>query len=158
MHGGVTERSERVAGEKSKAIMQRIYAEIFSQGKLDVADELIALEFVNHAVNPLPNQPLHGPEAVRWYARALRQAFPDLRASVEHMIAEDDSVASRVTWTGTHTGHFVYLPPTGKHIKVQGITMDRVANDKLVEHWGQWNQAELMLQLGVLPGPEGTEL
>jgi predicted ester cyclase len=74
------------------------------------------------------------------------------------MIAEDDVVASRVTWTGTHTGQFVYLPPTGKRIKVEGITMERVANDKLVEHWGEWNQAELMLQLGILPGPEGTEL
>ena len=138
--------------------MQRIYAEICSQDKLDVADELIALEFVNHAVNPLPNQPLHGPEAVRWYARALRQAFPDLHASVEHTIAEDDSVASRATWTGTHTGQFFYLPATGKRVRVEGISMDRVANDKLVEHWGGWNLAELMFQLGVLPGPEGTEL
>lgn len=147
-----------MAGEKNKAIMQRIYTEIFSQGQLDAADELFAPEFVSHIVNPLPGQPLRGPEAVRWYARVVRQAFPDLRASVEHTIAEDDSVASRVTWTGTHTGQFVYLPPTGKRVKVEGITMDRVEGDKLVEHWGEWNQAELMLQLGVMPGPEGTEL
>jgi steroid delta-isomerase-like uncharacterized protein len=147
-----------VAGEKSKEIVQRIFTEIFSQGKLDAADELFAPEFVPHIVNPLPGQPLRGPEAVRWYARVLRHAFPDLHVSVEHMIAEDDVVASRVTWTGTHTGQFVYLPPTGKRIKVEGITMERVANDKLVEHWGEWNQAELMLQLGILPGPEGTEL
>jgi steroid delta-isomerase-like uncharacterized protein len=147
-----------VAGEKSKEIVQRIFTEIFSQGKLDAADELFTPEFVPHIVNPLPGQPLRGPEAVRWYARVLRHAFPDLHVSVEHMIAEDDVVASRVTWTGTHTGQFVYLPPTGKRIKVEGITMERVANDKLVEHWGEWNQAELMLQLGILPGPEGTEL
>jgi steroid delta-isomerase-like uncharacterized protein len=147
-----------VAGEKSKEIVQRIFTEIFSQGKLDAADELFAPEFVPHIVNPLPGQPPRGPEAVRWYARVLRHAFPDLHVSVEHMIAEDDVVASRVTWTGTHTGQFVYLPPTGKRIKVEGITMERVANDKLVEHWGEWNQAELMLQLGILPGPEGTEL
>jgi steroid delta-isomerase-like uncharacterized protein len=147
-----------VAGEKSKEIVQRIFTEIFSQGKLDAADELFAPEFVPHIVNPVPGQPPRGPETVRWYARVLRHAFPDLHVSVEHMIAEDDVVASRVTWTGTHTGQFVYLPPTGKRIKVEGITMERVANDKLVEHWGEWNQAELMLQLGILPGPEGTEL
>jgi steroid delta-isomerase-like uncharacterized protein len=147
-----------VAGENSKAIIQRVIEEIFNQQKLEVADELFASDFVAHFVNPLPGQPLRGPEAVRWYARVVRQAFPDLHVSVEHMIAEDDDVASRVTWTGTHTGQFVYLPPTGKRIKVEGITMDRVAGDKLVEHWGEWNAAELMLQLGVLPGPEGTEL
>jgi steroid delta-isomerase-like uncharacterized protein len=147
-----------VAGENSKALIQRVYEEIFNQRKLEAVDELFASDFVSHIVNPLPGQPLRGPEAVRWYAHVLQQAFPDLRASVEQTIAEDDKIASRVCWTGTHTGQFVYLPPTGKRIKVEGITMDRVAGGKLADHWGEWNRAELMLQLGILPGPEGTEL
>lgn len=152
------ERRGLVAGEDNKAIIQRIYDEVFGEGKLEVADELIAPEFVSHLVNPLPNQPMRGPEAARWYARVVRGAFPDLRASVEHMIAEGDDVACLVTWTGTHTGQFVYLAPTGRRVKVEGITMERLSQGKLVEHWGEWNRAELMLQLGVLPGPEGTEL
>jgi steroid delta-isomerase-like uncharacterized protein len=82
---------------------------------------------------------------------AFRTAFPDLQVTLWALIAEDDKVAYRVTWTGTHTGEFMGIAPTGKRVTVTETHIDQIANGKIVRHDGDSDQLGMLQQLGVIP-------
>jgi predicted ester cyclase len=145
-----------MAGEQLRAIVQQVYEQMFNHGNMAVSHDLFAPEFVDHVSVHVPNQPTRGPHAAEWYISLVRSAFPDLHATVEGTVVEGDMIAVRVSWTGTQTGQLLYLPPSGKKVTVTGIDMACIRDGKLVEHWGGWNLADVMFQLGMLPGPEGT--
>jgi steroid delta-isomerase-like uncharacterized protein len=86
-----------------------------------------------------------------WY-----DAFPDLHVTIDDMVAEGDKVAFRSTWTGTHKGEFMGVPPTNKKVTVSGIVIDRFAGGKIVEDHGQFDDLDLMRQLGLkeIPTPK----
>jgi predicted ester cyclase len=82
-------------------------------------------------------------------------AFPDFRLVVDDVIAEGDKVVTRWTLTGTHKGEVKEfrmgpVKPTGKHVKVHGITIHRISGDKIVESWGETGKLEALEQLGLL--------
>ena len=80
-------------------------------------------------------------------------AFPDLHFTVEDLIAEGDKVVARLTVRGTQQGAFMGIPPTGKHVTVTGIDINRLAGGKSVEHWLNMDTLGLLQQLGVIPAP-----
>ncbi len=94
--------------EQNRAIVRRLYEEVFNQGNLGTADELLAPDARSHA-GPSP-----GPEGLKRHTSMLRAAFPDLHQSIEDVIAEGDKVVVRTTCTGTHVGEFMGIPPTGR--------------------------------------------
>ena len=90
------------------------------------------------------------------FGQAWHSAFPDEQTTFEDQIAENDKVVSRMTSRATHTGELQGIPPTGKRITVTGIWIDRVADGKIEERWGQVDMLGVMQQLGVVPQPEQT--
>jgi predicted ester cyclase len=80
--------------EENKAQFRRAYEEVLNQGDVSAVDELITPDFFNHAAPPGTNR---GPESMRWLATMLRTAFPDLRFTIEELVAEGDIVAGRLT-------------------------------------------------------------
>jgi len=95
---------------------------------------------------------------VEQYAGGLSmflKAFPDLEVlETFPMLAQGDTVATRVTWTGTHTGDLMGIPATGKRVKVVDMHVDRLANGKITERFAVTDSMGLMQQLGVIPAPE----
>jgi steroid delta-isomerase-like uncharacterized protein len=89
----------------------------------------------------------------------FRAGMPDLKVVVEDMIAEDDKVATRYTLEGTHEGELFGVPPTGKRLSIKSITVERVSEGKIREHWRVTESLDMMQQLGVVPAPgqEGVE-
>jgi SnoaL-like polyketide cyclase len=79
--------------------------------------------------------------------------IPDLLVTIEEMVAEGDKVAVRRTCEGTHRGELLGIPPTGKHVRVSGISIFCLTRGKIAEQWEQLDQLALMRQLGVLPTP-----
>jgi len=140
--------------EQNKALVRRLFDEDLNvndqAARSRAADELIAVEFVDYT-NPPGLQ--HGLESHKQIVTILRSAFPDLSWEYEAPIAESDKVAVRVIMHGTHQGEFFGFPPTGKHVTVSGIHILRIANGKLVEHWGDNDDLGLLQQLGVVPVP-----
>jgi len=135
--------------EENKAIVVRWFAEL-DRGNLDIVDELIAEEYVDH--NPaLPNLP-PGREGVRQYVRILKAAFPDAAHTIDDVIAEGDKVMTRVTARGTFTGECIGYQPTGKEVRISGIAVHRLADGRLVEHWAQADIAGFMHQIGAEGG------
>lgn len=80
-------------------------------------------------------------------------AFPDATHHIDDVLEIGDRVALRGRFTGTHTGEFMGVPPTGKRVEVTFMNFDRFAGDKLVEHRGEADMAGLMQQLGAIPVP-----
>ena len=139
--------------EDTKAIARRTYEafnEAFQTGNLSLLDAVIDANAVDH--NPVPGQP-PGLEGVKQVFGAFTTAFPDLKFTVDDMIAEEDKVASRLTLRGTHRGDFQGIPPTGKRVVQTGIDILRIAGGKVVERWGEFDNLGLLQQLGVVPPP-----
>jgi predicted ester cyclase len=138
--------------EQNKALVRRLFDEDLNErdqaARSKAADELIAVDFVDHT-NPPGLQ--RGLESHKQIATILRRAFPDLSWEYEEPIAESDKVAIRVNMHGTHQGEFFGIPPTGKQVVVSGIHLLRLAHGKIAEHWGNNDDLGLMQQLGVIP-------
>lgn len=136
--------------EENKALVRRLYEDGWNNGNLDVAAGSYAPDFVNH--NPaLPDMP-PGPDGIKILVGAFRGVFPDLRYEIEQQVAEGDKVVSLWTMYGTQLGAFMSLPPSGKQVAVQGITIDRIAGGRIVEHWRETDMLGLLRQLGAIPG------
>ena len=136
--------------ESNKAIARRFLEEVFGQGKLAVADEILAPDHVDHGPGALPGMP-PGPEASKMLVTGYRNAFPDIHFTIDDQIAEGDKVVTRWTGHGTHKGELAGIPATGKSATVTGMGVDRIVNGKIVESWGIFDQFGMMQQLGVIP-------
>ena len=135
--------------EENKAQFRRMYEEGFNQGNLAVVDELIAPEFINHEAPPGMNN--RGPESLRMVITMLRTAFPDLHFSIEHLVAEGDTVAGRLAMNGTHQGPLMGMSPTGRSVRQNHMHFVRFSDGKAVEHWGVRDDVGMMRQLGTFP-------
>ena len=133
--------------EDAKSLMLRFYAEV-SAGNLDVIDELVADDMIEHEEFPglEPNK-----DGVRQFFALFRSAFPDLRMEAHEMVCEGDLVCARGTMMGTHQGEFMEMPPSGKRFEVHGFDMVRVRDGQFVEHWGITDMMSMMQQLGAMP-------
>jgi steroid delta-isomerase-like uncharacterized protein len=137
--------------EQNRALLGKLMEGVFNQGATDLVDELVAPDFVDHEELP-PGLP-PGREAIKQLYVAFASAFPDFNITVDDMIAEGDKVVARSTWTGTHKGEFMGIPPTGRSVSFGVIDIVRIEGGRIVEHWGQMDNAGLIQQLGVAPGP-----
>jgi steroid delta-isomerase-like uncharacterized protein len=140
-----------MATEQDKALVRRFVEEIFNQGNMRLADEIVAPDFVEHEQLPpgIPN----GREGVKAMTSMMRSAFPDFKATIEDILADGDKVVIRMTWSGSHKGEFMGIPATGKRVSIGVIDIIRVSNGKFVEHWGQMDAMGMMQQLGAIPAP-----
>ena len=135
--------------EQNKSLIHRFFEAGINQNQLNVFDEIIALNYVNYDMPA----PAPGPEGLRQVVGMFKAGFPDLHATIEDAIAEDDRVATRGYITGTHNGPFMNIPPTGKSIKVAYIDLWRIEDGKAIENWVEMDMLGLMQQLGVVPLP-----
>ncbi len=135
-----------MAEEENKAIVRRTWEELFNQGKLETADELISASFLNHAA---PSTTL-GPASFRQLVLFYRNAFPDVKFIIEDILADGDKVVMRNSFSGTHQGTFMGIAPTGRHVSQEQIHIVCVADGQVVEHWAVRDDLSLMRQLGVI--------
>jgi steroid delta-isomerase-like uncharacterized protein len=132
--------------ETNKAIVQRMIDEVMNQQNLGVVDELFAADYLMH--DPTWPMEVKGPEGFKqWTGMMLEPYFSDSEVAVNDIIAEGDKVAVHWTWTGTHTGEFMGIPPTGRQIAITGISIHRFADGEFVESWVSYDTLGMMQQL-----------
>jgi len=139
--------------EQNKTLVRRYWDEAWNKGNLAVMDELVASDFDGH---PLPSDANFGPgpEGQKRLVGLYRGAFPDMRMTIDDMIADGDRVVLRWTARGTNTGEMMGMPATGKPATVTGIIVNRLAAGKIAEGWGNFDALGMLQQLGVIPTPE----
>ena len=131
--------------EEYKALARRSW-EILDNP--DLIDEVYGPDLVWHE----PDQDIRGLEEARRFVSMYKTAFPDLGATVEDMVAEGDKVVSRVTIRGTHEGEIEeFGPPTGRKLELEGITIHRIEDGKIVEEWERYDTLSILRQLGLVP-------
>ena len=135
--------------EQNKAIVRRLFEELWNKGNLSVAEELYAPNYTHH--DPSTPDFGRGPESERKRATHYRTAFPDLKLTIEDIIAEGETVMARWSCRGTHKGDLSGIAPTGKQFTISGVTIARLTNGKLAEGYVNWEALGLMQQLGVAP-------
>ena len=134
-----------------EAVVRRLIEEGFNQGNLDVADELISPEMVEHQ-NFGPDHAA-GAEGVKAVISSLRRAFSDFELHIEDLTTDHDTVWLRMTGTGTNDGTFMGNPPTGRTMRTDVFDSLRVENDRIVEHWGVPDRLGTLFQLGLSHPP-----
>jgi steroid delta-isomerase-like uncharacterized protein len=137
--------------EQNIATHRRIFEEAWNKGDLDVLDEIVAPNFVNHGLNAPP-----GREGLKQFFAIFLAAFPDVHMTVEDALAQDDKTVIRWTATGTHQGDLMGIAPTGKAINVSGIAIDRHEEGLIAESWDAWDAQAMWQQIGAIPTPAGV--
>lgn len=123
-----------MANEENKQAVRRVFEEIMNRGNLQVVDELVADDY---RVTDPPGIP-PGKDGFRALVNMYRTGAPDLKMTVEDIIAEGDRVAVRWTATGTLTGEMMGMPPTGQKVTFRAISWFRLVNGRLAEEWTQF--------------------
>jgi steroid delta-isomerase-like uncharacterized protein len=111
-------------------------------------------DYIAHAPDSIETAPLDS-DAWAEFLGVFLEGFPDLRLEVQGAAADEGMTAQRILFTGTHTGNFRGLPPTGRKVRFSGIEINRMVDGKVAEHWFQLDSVTLFEQLGlrVVPGP-----
>lgn len=131
-------------------LVKRWHQDLFVAGKLEAAPAIVTTDFVAHIVG----RDFHGVAGAKEAATLIRTAFPDV--VIEHLdvIAYEDRAAIRWIANGTHRGDYVGVPPTGKHLRIEGVDMFHVENGKIAEVWVAYDNLGLLQAMGAIPVAE----
>jgi len=125
-------------------VVHRVFADIWSQGNVDLIGDLFAEDFVGH----FPAETVHGREGIRAEVISHRTAFPDWTEEVEDTIADRDRVVVRFTSRGTNLGDFLGNPPTRNHVEISEVAIFKLSDGRIVEQWVYPDILSLQRQLG----------
>jgi steroid delta-isomerase-like uncharacterized protein len=135
----------------NETTIRTLIEEVWNKGNFAATEELVAADAVDHDPARPPDLP-QGREGLKHAVSMYRSAFPDLRLTIDDLLAHEDKVVWRWHSEGTHSGEFLGLLPTNRHGSVTGISIARLEDGKVVESWSEWDNLGLLQQLGVAPG------
>jgi steroid delta-isomerase-like uncharacterized protein len=138
--------------ETNKALVRRLIEEGFNKGNVKLIDELVGDNFVYR--EPTLGEK-RGPQGYKDVMNVYRTAFPDATITIDELIASGDVVVTRWTGRGTHRGSLMGIASTNKPVTVQGLTLTRVSNGKIVEEFECYDALGMLRQMGAIPTTVG---
>jgi steroid delta-isomerase-like uncharacterized protein len=138
--------------EANKALVRRGIEEAVNKGNFSVVDEILSTDYVYRESTVGEKR---GRAGFRELITMYRNAFPDVKLTIDEQLAEGDKVVTRWNATGTHRGELFGTAPTGKQVRVQGIIVSRIANGKVVEETEVYDALGMLGQLGAVPAAVG---
>jgi len=140
--------ADHTAEDRNKQIIRTYFNEAWNKGHMDVLDTILSENYINHT--PSTPNPQNGPAGLKPIIMAIRTGFPDLHYEIKDIIVTQDRAVVRVIMTGTQTGTLFSIAPTGKHIEVNQINIEKIENGKITEHWRVTDELTMMKQLGLV--------
>jgi steroid delta-isomerase-like uncharacterized protein len=131
---------------ENRAIVRRIYEEVWNKRRIELLDELLSPSHALRAPNVYGSEV--GPEAYKRQVLALLKGFPDLQFTIEDIFGEDEKIVVAWTFSGTHDGKFLGIPATHKKVSSDGATIHHVANGKIIDSFANWDALGITKQLG----------
>lgn len=132
--------------EQNKALTRRFYEEVFNRKNMNALDDLCAPDFKDHTAMPGQAPGLNG---MKEMMGVFVRAFPDMKVTIEDLIAEGDLVAARIAVDATHKGELFGTAPTNKKITFHATDMVRFKNGKATDAWHYGDDLIALMQLGV---------
>jgi steroid delta-isomerase-like uncharacterized protein len=136
--------------DSNVALIRRFYEELWNRWDLAVAREVVAPDI---RFRGSLGTTVEGLDAFVGYVEQIRAAFPDWHNQIDELITVDDRVVARMTWTGTHRGSLLGIPPSGRAVTYVGAAFFRVREGKIREAWVVGDTQELWKALGGLAVP-----
>ncbi|HTF26949.1 MAG TPA: ester cyclase [Candidatus Limnocylindria bacterium] len=133
----------------NKAVVRRLYEEVWNKRRLELVDEIISPSHALH--DPTLTDSSVGPDAYKRQVSRFIVGIPDLRFTIEDIVDEKEKLAVAWTISGTHTGEFMGIPATNKKVYVEGITINHIVDGKIMDSYVSWDTFGMMQQLGVVP-------
>jgi len=135
--------------EENKALIRRWFEEVWNEGREEAIDEMFAADGVAHGLADEGGEELRGPAGYKPFFRRFREAFPDIRVTVEDCVCEGDRAAARCSVRATHGGDALGVAATNSPVEFEGLVIVRVRDGKIVEAWNQFDFARLNRQIGM---------
>ena len=139
-----------MSAEGNKAIARTYIDQVWNEGKLDRFEEFVSPDVVPHSGPKVTDA-----ATMKQALAMIRNAFPDIRLTLDDELAVDGKVVHRWTMSSTHQGEFMGIPATGKNLVWSGISILRLSGGKIVEYWAQSDNMSMMQQLGAVPALGG---
>ena len=134
--------------EDNKAFVRRWFEEVWNKGREEAIDEMFAADGLAHGLEG--DEPIRGAAAFKPFFRKFREAFPEIKVTVEDAIAEGDKVAARCSVRGRHRGDTLGFAATQQPVEFTGMTIVRISQGKIVEAWNNFDFMKMFQQLGAL--------
>lgn len=142
---------------EAEALVRRWFEELFTDGDLGTADEILAADVRYHGPESLSPTDVTTPEDIKRYVEVYGRAFPDLQYTVEDVFGEGGQVCARWTATGTHRSDLFGIEPTGEVFVEEGVNVFTVREGEIAEVWSDWDTLKMVQELEIVP-PIGLEL
>lgn len=137
--------------ERDEQLAHRFHTDLFRDGNLGTADEILQPDFVIRGPG-LPPEFADGPGGAKRYAEAIRDGFGGKVEITHHdTFSSGDRVVVRWSAGGVHAGNLLGVPATGRRVDITGIDIFRVKDGKLAEMWQNWDQLGMLQQIGAIP-------
>jgi steroid delta-isomerase-like uncharacterized protein len=131
--------------DEMKRIARVEFEQVYSEGRIDLIDEILGDGYVCY--DPALPEPARGTDGLKQAVLGFRTAMPDLTFTVDQQVAEGDRVVTAWTASGTHLGELMGIAPTGRHVSMVGVDIERFEHGKIVEVWANWDAFGLYRQL-----------
>ena len=141
-----------MSADENTQLMRRWFQEVWNEGRIETVHDLFSRDGVARGQRGAETE-IRGPEEFVKFVREIRGAFPDIKVKVEDVFGADDRVVLRWSAIMTHTGTALGLPPSGRTVHSQGITIARIVDGKIVEGWDSWDQLGMLEQIGAYKQP-----
>lgn len=137
--------------KQNKQLASRAITEIIGEGNFDALDDVFTQDYVQHG--GVAGDMNGSAELQEWF-EGVHAGFSDFEAKEEFSLAEDDLVASLVTYSGTHDdGEFMGMPANDESFEITAISIFRFEDGKVREAWVELDTAGLLQQLGAMDAP-----
>jgi|SRR5215467_8801659 len=133
--------------EENLGLMRRWFQEVWNEGRVQTVRDLLASNAVARGQRGAEAE-IRGPEEFVKFVNEIRGSFSDMKLTIEDILAADDKVVVRWSAAMIHTGHVLGFPPSGKSVRIGGISIARIFNGKIVEGWDNWDQLGMLEQIG----------
>lgn len=142
----------QISTEQNKAVVRAYLEDVWNKQQADLIDQYFTEDALEHSSAGTNNR-----ETIKNLIPVILNGIPDLKIKINMMVAEGEQVAVHETVSGTQTGEFLGIPPTGKHFSITGTTIIRLVGGKIAELWVVNDNLGMMQQLGVIPAPEAVQ-
>lgn len=134
--------------EENEAVIRRFYDELWNGWQLDLIDEIVSAHLCFRGSFGSTHK---GRDEFKRYVEEVQAAFPDWHNQIDEMLAVDDRVVTRMTWSGTHRGALGGIEPTDAHVEYAGAAFFRLGKGLIEEAWVVGDTQALWQALGALP-------
>jgi len=134
-------------------LIRKWFEEVWNQGSEKTIDAMCSKDAIGYG-QAQHGAEIRGPGHFKQFWRSFRSAFSNIRVDIHETIEQEDRVAARWTITMDHTGAFLGIALTNKHVSVNGISIQRFENGLIIEAWDNWDQLALLVQLGAVAEPK----